>query len=96
MNMVDYQQRKIFDYKWSKMTDEEKDQWIKDKDAEMKDIEKANYLKVAIENNLLSDDFIVSLLLEYSDTKYTKAVLVGAACTKDLVCQDELRAYCDL
>ena len=93
MTMQEYQERIIFQYKWEKMTDEEKDIWIKEKEAEMADIEMAAKLKSIIDYNLLSDDDLIMLLSDNNFGPKTKAVLLTAGCEKEIIGSDEVLCY---
>lgn len=96
MTIGDYQDRKIFEYKWSKMTDEEKDQFIEDRAKAKADMSRAYQLQTLIEANLLSDDEILKLLVNNDYGQYTRIKLLQIAVQKELVGQGEASSYFDL
>lgn len=93
MTMEDYKQRKVFEYQWSKMTDKEKDDWIKVRESTLVDMRKAVQLQMIIENDLLTDDQIVELLATNNYGPQTKGVLLKAGCQKGLIGSEEVLCY---
>ena len=96
MTLADYKEKVLFDYQWSKMTDEEKDNYIKDRDAELADQKMAIDMMTWFEADLFTPEDIQDLLITTKYGPETKKVIARYALEKELIGQGEAMCYFDL